>query len=131
MFKHLCMATLLALAFSACATVTNASKGQVTEQEVQINTSTGERVIAIIGASKVTLPGKVRINRNSGATITVLSSDNPGIQNSELVIPGRETFNPWFLGNIITGGTLGSTTDGVTGSMWSYSQQSYTVQIRK
>lgn len=131
MFKHLCMATLVALAFSACTTITNASKGQITEQEVQINTSTGEKVVATVGVLKVSIPDKVRINRSSGATITVLSSDNPGFQNSELVIPGKESFNPWFLGNITIGGTLGSTTDGITGSMWSYSQESYTVLIRK
>lgn len=39
------------------------------------------------------------------------------------------TLNPWFWGNLAFGGAFGSTTDGMTGSMYEYSPSQYLVTL--
>lgn len=39
------------------------------------------------------------------------------------------TVNPWFFGNIVTGGLLGSTTDGLSGAAFKYEPGSYMVTL--
>jgi hypothetical protein len=39
------------------------------------------------------------------------------------------TVNPWFLGNILIGGLLGSTTDGLSGAAFKYEPGSYMVTL--
>lgn len=43
----------------------------------------------------------------------------------ELVLNVTSIVSPWFFGNIITGGLIGSTTDAASGGMWEYSPQQY------
>lgn len=121
-------ATLLVsgVIFSGCATISNQTK-----QKVNIKTSDGSALIAHIDGQKVELPADVNISRNKGATIQILTIDNPCYETTQLNIAGQDTISKWFWGNIIIGGLFGSTTDYISGGMWTYSNPYYIVYPRK
>ena len=89
-----------------------------------------DSVIADIGGQKVSVPSEVRIARK-GAVIRVLNEDNPCYEDSKLVIAGEDEISWRFWGNILTGGTLGSLTDYVVGSMWVYSNPNFIIPTKK
>ncbi len=113
------------LLLSGCATISNQTK-----QKVKLSTRNGDSVIADIGGQKVSVPSEVRIARK-GAVIRVLNEDNPCYEDSKLVIAGEDEISWWFWGNILTGGTLGSLTDYVVGSMWVYSNPNFIIPTKK
>lgn len=113
-----------AMLFSGCATITKGTK-----QKVSITTSTGKSVVATIGSKKVNIPAQVNISRKKGATIRVLAEDNPGYEDTQLVITGKNKVTGVFWLNILWGGTFGSTTDAITGGMWAYTNPNFTVPV--
>ena len=110
--------------FTGCALTSNGTK-----QKVALSTSNGKPVVADIKGKKVNIPGEVKISRRSGATIKVLAADNPGYEDTEFIIKGKNKLSGWFWGNIIWGGTFGSTTDGAAGSMWKYANPNFTIPV--
>ncbi|MDR3163259.1 MAG: hypothetical protein LBT81_05330 [Helicobacteraceae bacterium] len=106
----------VALGFSGCATLVGGG-----EQSVTLQTADGKQAEATVmsgsGSQIVTLPATIIVKRanvplsvnvkETGTTSGGSYSQSPKV-------------NPWFFGNIITGGLIGSTTDAVTGSMWIY-----------
>lgn len=98
-------------------------------QKVSITTSTGKGVVATIGNKKVNIPAQVKISRKKGATIRVLAADNPGYEDTQLVITGKNKVTGVFWLNILWGGTFGSTTDAITGGMWAYTNPNFTVPV--
>lgn len=40
------------------------------------------------------------------------------------------TFNSWFWGNILIGGLIGSTTDGITGAIYEYAPSQYYIPLK-
>ncbi|TQR60373.1 hypothetical protein [Campylobacter troglodytis] len=117
---------VVASLFSACATISNQPS-----QRVNFNTNTGDSVTADINGAKVKLPGWANISRSSDTVVKILPSDNPGYEATELLITGKQSVSSWFWGNIIFGGLPGSTTDGVTGAMWEYSNPNFVVPVKK
>lgn len=139
--KFALFSALVAAFFSGCAWVSDGPN-----QIVRIETSDGKKLIATITTEmqggvfgfskssktfKTTLPTEVPISRGNGAKITILDSDNPGYQSTELVIQGRAGLNPWFAGNLITGGLAGLITDPISGSAWKYSNPNFVVPVKK
>lgn len=130
------------LSLSGCALISDSPN-----QIVRIESSDGKKLIASIttvvnsgffGLSsnsktfKTTLPTEVPISRGNGAKITILESDNPGYSNTEFIIEGKQSLNPWYFGNLISGGYFGTTTtDPLSGSMWRYSHPSFVIPVNK
>jgi hypothetical protein len=48
----------------------------------------------------------------------------------DVEIPMTSTMNPWLLGNLLSGGLLGSTTDGLSGAAYKYSPGNYMVTLQ-
>lgn len=130
------------LSLSGCALISDSPN-----QIVRIESSDGKKLIASIttemnggfmGLSsslktfKTTLPTEVPISRGNGAKITILESDNPGYSDTEFIINGKQSLNPWYFGNLITGGAYGiTTTDPLSGSMWRYSNPNFVIPVKK
>ena len=112
--------------FSGCGTISNQMS-----QKVAIGTNTGDAVTADINGKKVMLPATVSISRSKDTIVKILPVDNPGYEATQLVIVGKQNVSAWFWGNIIWGGTVGSTTDWLTGGMWHYSNPNFVVPVKK
>ncbi len=108
--------------FSGCATIL----GGGTKQTISINSS--ERMKGTMkyadgsGMQHFTTPATLNIERRSKDI--VLTSDNDEFQTANV----KSDLNPWFFGNIIFGGLIGSTTDSIGGAAWQYDE---TVNIAK
>lgn len=112
--------------FGGCATITNNPS-----QKVALTTSNGQVVVAEVNGKKVNIPAEVKISRSKGAVVRVLAEDNPGYETTQFVITGKNKLSGVFWINIISGGTTGSTTDALTGSMWTYSNPNFVVPVSK
>lgn len=124
--KKLLSLTLFAAFLTGCATISNQMS-----QRVAIGTNTGDSVTADINGKKVILPASVKISRSKDTIVKILPVDNPGYEATQLVIVGKQELSLWFWGNIIWGGTTGSTTDWLTGGMWQYANPNFVVPVKK
>lgn len=100
--------------FSGCATIL----GGGTTQKISINSATNMKGTMKYsdgtGTQHFTAPATLNVDRKSKDII--LTSDNNEFHTKKV----KSSINPWFFGNIITGGVLGSTTDSVGGAAWKY-----------
>jgi len=98
--------------FSGCASVVNDKA-----QKVNVVASNGQQIKGNVSGVTFTSPGVVLVDRaNTDKIVTV---DNPECQKST---PLKKKITPWFWGNILIGGVLGSTTDHSTEKMWEYDE---------
>lgn len=100
------------LMFTGCATILND-----TTQRVNLSTSNGAKISAMIDGQTVEAPGIVAITRSKSDKIITTSNPNCAPQ----TIAARE-IDPIFFINVVSGGAFGSTTDYSTEKMWRYSQ---------
>jgi len=113
---------LSAILFSGCATIL----GGGSSQTISINSS--ERIKGTLkysdgsGVQYFTTPATLNVDRKSKDVL--LTSDNGEFHTTKV----KSNINPWFFGNIIFGGLLGSTTDSTGGAAWKYDE---TVNIAK
>lgn len=107
-------AMLIALSLSGCATIL----GGGTKQTISINAA--EPVEGQLqyadgeGVQYFTAPATLQVERRS-KDIIVKSRD--GSFDDQVI---KSDLNPWFFGNIIFGGLIGSTTDLADGAAWRY-----------
>jgi hypothetical protein len=123
MNRTLCLLSLslLVLALSSgCATIV----GGGGSQEVTFNSQPDGATVTVSGRTMGKTPMTVRMDRK---TDQVLKFEKEGYKTIEMQL--TTDMNPWFWGNIILGGLVGSTTDGVTGSMHQYSPNQYLVNL--
>ncbi|MDR3347147.1 MAG: hypothetical protein LBN32_00895 [Helicobacteraceae bacterium] len=125
---YLVALSAIALGFSGCATLVGG--GGI--QSVNLQTSDGKQTEATItsasGTQIVTLPTAITVKRgNAPLAVSVKETATTDASN----FSQKPKINPWFFGNIITGGLPGSTTDAVTGSMWTYDQNIVVPVTRK
>ncbi|KZN37892.1 hypothetical protein [Pseudoalteromonas luteoviolacea] len=85
------------------------------EQSINITTSNNQAVEVTVDDKKATTPGTVVVLRD-GKDKVIKVSDASCEQETKV----DKSVTPVFFGNIILGGLLGSTTDGMTGKMWDY-----------
>ena len=83
---------------------------------------------------------EVAVNgRVIGKTPTTIQLDKKKDQTVSFKLEGYKTqtrtletkLNAWFMGNIVLGGFIGSTTDGITGGMHEYSPNQYYITLSK
>jgi uncharacterized protein YceK len=114
-------AKLLALTgvflLSGCASLMTAE-----QESINVTTSNNEPAEVTIDDKTVMAPGMVVVLRDGKDKVVRTSAE--GCDNAT---PVKKEIAPVFFGNIIIGGLLGSTTDGLTGKMWNYED---TVEIQ-
>ena len=116
MRKKLLIALPLAsvVMFSGCATILGGGNSQT----VSINSNKPVKGTMEYADGKgkqyFTSPATLTVDRRSKDII--LTSKDGNFQKTTV----KSEINPWFLGNIIFGGLIGSTTDSVGGAAWKY-----------
>lgn len=125
MKKHI-VTLICAIALSGCASIVAGS-----HKTVNITTNNGETVNASVfakcGEQEVQLPGAVTVCRDS-QDLTITVKEDSCVNSTTSVNSSR--IEPWFWGNLLTGGIFGSTTDSMTGDMWTY-DDNITVYVDK
>ena len=114
--KKTAIILLTSAALSGCASIIKGGS-----QDIDITTNNGQSVNATIftksGIQETNIPQTIAVQKDSqDITITV----KEGRCNRESVTIAKSHIQPWFWGNMITGGILGSATDSLTGAMWQY-----------
>jgi hypothetical protein len=95
-----------------------------TSQEMSFQSSPDEVTVTVTGRVLGKTPVTTRIDKKSGQSV-VFSKDGYKPVTMELTT----TLDPWFWGNIVLGGFIGSTTDGISGSVNQYSPSQYFVTL--
>ena len=119
--KVICGAILVASLFliQACASIITGTTQQVTfasEPEGATVTVSGR----VLGKTPIT----VNLKKEKGQTLTF---EKEGYKNVTMAL--TTTLNPWFWGNIVLGGLIGSTTDGISGTVHQYAPDQYMVTL--
>ncbi len=115
--KKILVALLVCSMLSGCASIV---KGR--NKNVNIMTSTGEEVevnvVSASGMQSIVVPSVVSLKKdNQDITITV--KETQCLRSSTSIVSSE--IEPWFLGNVfLPGGIFSSSTDALTGAMWTY-----------
>ena len=114
--KKILVALIACTMLSGCASII---KGKT--KNINLMTSTGEEaevnIVSASGMQTVVIPTVLPVKR-SDQDISVTVNETSSTKTSTTIITKR--VEPWFLGNFITGGLFGSSTDALTGAMWTY-----------
>lgn len=106
--------------FFGCATLTGGAS-----QEVSFHSNPEGATVSLDDREIGKTP--LKINLSSKKAGQSLSFEKPGHKKLTMKM-GTET-NPMFWGNIIFGGLVGSTTDGLSGAIYQYSPDQYMVTL--
>lgn len=107
------------LHIQGCATIVSG-----TTQEVSFQSSPDEATVKVDGKPIGKTPLTVQLDKEKGQT---LAFEKDGYKTVTMRL--STSLEPWFWGNIVTGGLLGSTTDGVSGAVNKYSPDQYFVTL--
>ena len=120
--KAICLVAAISLLLSGCSTIV-----ETTKQEITVSTEpSGAEVLrdgVAVGVTPLTLTVK---RKDAGESILVRKE---GYEDG--FIQTKQKINPWFFGNIITGGLYGSTTDLVSGAAYKYDEDKYFLPLKK
>ncbi|KEF31297.1 hypothetical protein D777_01646 [Marinobacter nitratireducens] len=116
----LVMLAITALWSSGCASVVSG-----TDQKLTFNSEPDEATVTVSGRVLGKTPLTVPVDRASNQSIT-FEKDGYETYTAQL----STTTNPWFFGNIVIGGLIGSTTDGVSGAIHEFSPDQYFVTLK-
>ena len=120
--KAICLVAATTLLLSGCSTIVESTK-----QEIVVSTEpSGAEVLrdgVAVGVTPLTLTVK---RKDAGESILVRKE---GYEDG--FIQTKQKINPWFFGNIITGGLYGSTTDLVSGAAYKYDEDKYFLPLKK
>lgn len=101
---------------SGCSTIIEGST-----QTVNFSTGMDKQIHAVItssgGTMPVILPQALAVNKSSNDLVINIKDGNCVLPSTTIV---KSHLNPWFWGNIIFGGVIGSTTDSASGAAWEY-----------
>jgi hypothetical protein len=117
---------VMAVVLPTCVALTSGCASIVSggSQEITFRSNPGGALVTIDGKPYGLTPITVMMKRKSGLTAAFT---HDGFK--PLTITLQTQINGWFLGNILIGGLIGSTTDGVTGAMNEYSPNQYMVTL--
>lgn len=121
LMKHSNLLILLSLvlSFAGCSTVISGKTQTVTFQSTPAGAS-----VTINGATVGVTPISTMIEKKSGQTLTISKEGYKTFTTSMTT-----SLDPWFWGNIVIGGVLGSTTDAATGAMHQYAPSQYMITL--
>jgi len=105
-------AIVFATLISGCATILNDENASVT-----VTSSSNKNIEAVLAGKQFIVPATVQVPRDGSDY--VVSTQAEGCEPLTAVSRKMDTA---FLGNLITGGVGGSTTDYATGEMWEYQE---------
>ena len=108
--KNLITALSVVMFSTGCASVMTAE-----QQTINVTTSNNKAAEVTVDDKTVMAPGMVTVLRDGKDK--VVKTNAAGCDNATII---KKKVTPVFFGNIVIGGLLGSTTDGVTGKMWDY-----------
>ena len=117
--KKIVFLLLISVLFSNCATIIKSGK-----QEVSFTSVPDDAIVIVNGRTLGKTPVTTTIDRKSDQTLTF---EKEGYKT--LTLPFTTTINGWFWGNILIGGLIGSTTDGLSGAVYEYSPSQYNVTL--
>ncbi|MBK8651897.1 MAG: PEGA domain-containing protein [Elusimicrobia bacterium] len=118
-FSGFVCAMLAAISLTGCASIISG-----TSQEVSFHSTPEGATVSVSGKTLGKTPVTMAIKKKSGQS---LSFEKDGYKTVSLRLETR--MNSWFWGNIVLGGFLGSTTDGVSGAVNEYSPSQYMVTL--
>lgn len=110
--KKLWVTLVCVVGLSGCATILNEDL-----QNINVSSSAGE-IKGSIDGIPFTGPGIIPVKRAKGDKIINVTTE--GCQKQAILV---SSVDPKFFINILTGGTLGSTTDYMSEKMWKYQDQ--------
>jgi hypothetical protein len=110
---------LMSLVFMGCATILNDDY-----QKINVTTSNNKEVKGQIEGVPFTAPGIVSVKRSKADKVMTVDSSSCAKQ----VLLNSNVDNKFFI-NILTGGTLGSSTDYGTEKMWKF-QDTVSIQCQ-
>jgi hypothetical protein len=114
------LVVLLAFATSGCATIISGGG----KQQVTFNSEPMEATVTVGGKVVGRTPVTIQVDRAKNVPL-VIEKEGYKPYNVQL----STSFNGWFFGNILIGGLLGSTTDGVSGAIHEFSPNQYYVTL--
>ena len=115
----LALLPLLLFLFEGCASIMTG-----TSQEMTFQSSPEEVTVTVTGRILGKTPMTSRIDKKSGQVV-IFSKDGYKPVTMQL----ETSLNPWFWGNILLGGVIGSTTDSINGAVDEYSPSQYFVTL--
>jgi hypothetical protein len=104
---------------SGCATIVSG-----TSQDVSFQSQPDGATVTLDDRALGKTPVTVTIKRESGQRIKF---DKPGFKQKDMQL--ETDLNPWFFGNVIFGGLVGSSTDGLSGAIREYKPNHYFVTL--
>src|SRR4051812_30536890 len=107
MFLTVARVICIVLVATGCASIVDGSS-----QVVSFNSNPNSARVLVNGTEIGRTPLSTQIKR-SGDTVVLFRKDGYADQTISL----QTKLNPWFWGNILCGGTIGSTTDGLSGAV--------------
>lgn len=112
--------SLSALWLTGCASIVDGNS-----QSVSFASNPEGATVYLNGAAIGKTPVSVTAKRKGGSQPVRFTKE--GHQDIEIQL--ISTINPWFFGNIVTGGLLGSSTDGLSGAAFKYEPGNYMVTL--
>ncbi len=104
---------------SGCATIVSG-----TSQDVSFQSQPDGATVTLDDRAIGKTPVNVTIKKEDGQRIKF---DKPGYKQKEMRL--ETNLNPWFWGNVLFGGLVGSTTDGLSGAAREYQPNHYFVTL--
>lgn len=110
----------VALVLYSCATIIDGKY-----QSIVFNSSPSGAEIMINGASRGVTPLTVTLERSQDDKVAIARKD--GYEDHQFLLVSK--MNMWFLGNILTGGLTGSTTDYISHAAFEYEPGMYAITL--
>jgi hypothetical protein len=107
------------LLLAECATIASGTKQQVT-----IQSSPSDALVKVDGKPLGRTPLTLQLDKKEKQTLTVEKEDYKTFSTKM-----STTLDPWFWGNILFGGLIGTTTDGMSGAIHKYEPNQYIVTL--
>jgi hypothetical protein len=114
------LAAIFAMGLTGCASIIDGG-----DQSLSFSSNPEGATVYLNGTAIGKTPVTISAKRQSSSQHLRFTKE--GYKDAD--VQAASTMNPWFLGNIITGGVLGSTTDGLSGAAFEYEQSSYMVTL--
>ncbi len=112
-------ATLFLTLITGCASIVTGR-----DQTLTFNSEPDGATVTVAGKVVGKTPLSVQINKGKNQSLTF---EKEGYKTYTTQL--STTMNPWFWGNIVIGGLLGSTTDGASGAINEFSPDQYFVTL--